>query len=45
MAEVEPNLYGLWKKSGALENLPNGSPHSEERIQGDDGIGRDDESA
>lgn len=45
MAEVEPNLYGLWEKSGALENLPNGRSHSEERIQGDDGIGGDYESA
>lgn len=32
MAEIEPELEGLWKRSGAPHNLPHPKPQLEERI-------------
>lgn len=36
MREIQPELGRERKESGALENLPGGRGHLEERIDGDD---------
>lgn len=39
MREIEPELGAEREESGALEDLPGGSSHLEERVDSDDGVG------
>lgn len=45
MGEVEPELHGLREEGGAVEDLPDGSAHLEEGIDGHDGVRRKHDSA